>query len=162
MSIQSRIIDLINRTNLSQAELARQSGVSKGHISAILKGKKRNPGMETVRRIAYALGVTVADIVNDDRSLVEFSRSAGLAFEEYNYLLDTTPENYRPTTVSGWHERYQRMQVDSYPGLATFMQKANLTWSEVQPLVEGTVDTNLPQTSEGWEEFFKWHIAFGR
>jgi len=161
MSIESRIRDLIIRTNLSQSELARQSGVSKGHISAILKGKKRNPGVETVRRIAYALGVTVADIVNDDRSLVEYSRSIGLAFDEYTYLLDTTPDNDRPTTVSGWHERYQRMRVNSYPGLASFMKKANLTWSDVQPLVEGTADMNLPQTPEGWEELFKWHRAFG-
>ena len=48
--------------NLSQAELARLSGVKQQTISLIESGDRKNPGVETLAALAVALGCTLTDL----------------------------------------------------------------------------------------------------
>jgi transcriptional regulator with XRE-family HTH domain len=54
-----RLRELRLRAGISQYELAKRSGVSGQAISRIEKGE-REPGWSTVRKLARALGVSVA------------------------------------------------------------------------------------------------------
>jgi transcriptional regulator with XRE-family HTH domain len=48
---------------LSQAALAKASGVAQGYISQLEAGEKKNPGIETLKKIASALNVPLTDLV---------------------------------------------------------------------------------------------------
>ena len=50
---------------LSQAELARRTGISQGHISQIEAGQK-HPRPPTVHRFAQALGVPIASLISSN------------------------------------------------------------------------------------------------
>jgi transcriptional regulator with XRE-family HTH domain len=47
-----------------QGEMAAAIGVSQSHWSQIERGKKPNPSLVTLRRIAHALGVSLAELVD--------------------------------------------------------------------------------------------------
>ena len=49
---------------LSQAALAKLSGVAQGYISQMEAGEKKNPGIETLKKIARALGVPVTELLS--------------------------------------------------------------------------------------------------
>jgi transcriptional regulator with XRE-family HTH domain len=48
---------------MSQAELARKANVAQGYISDLEAGTKTNPGIETLKKIARALGVPVTEML---------------------------------------------------------------------------------------------------
>jgi transcriptional regulator with XRE-family HTH domain len=48
---------------LSQMELAERSGVSQAQISAIEGGHKPNPGVITIKKLADALDIPVAELI---------------------------------------------------------------------------------------------------
>ena len=48
---------------LSQLDLAKRAKVSQGYLSDLEAGEKKNPGIETLRKIAKALGVPVAELL---------------------------------------------------------------------------------------------------
>lgn len=51
---------------ISQAQLAEMVGVSQSYISHLEIGIKTNPSLQVIRRIAKALAVRVADLMDDD------------------------------------------------------------------------------------------------
>ena len=54
---------LREKEGLSQAALEKKSGVGHGYISQIEAGEKKNPGIETLKKIARALGVPVTELL---------------------------------------------------------------------------------------------------
>jgi transcriptional regulator with XRE-family HTH domain len=54
---------LRERKGISQLELARRAKVGQGYISELEAGQKKNPGLETLRKIAKALGVPVTELL---------------------------------------------------------------------------------------------------
>jgi transcriptional regulator with XRE-family HTH domain len=52
----------------SQAELARQSGVSKPYLSQLFSGKAKNPTVDKINKIAAALDIKAADLLDVDNS----------------------------------------------------------------------------------------------
>jgi transcriptional regulator with XRE-family HTH domain len=54
---------LREREGLSQLELAKRAKVGQGYISELEAGQKKNPGLETLRKIAKALGVPVTELL---------------------------------------------------------------------------------------------------
>ncbi|MGH2362535.1 MAG: helix-turn-helix domain-containing protein [bacterium] len=48
---------------MTQLELARRAKVPQGYLSELEAGRKKNPGIETLRKIAKALGVPVAELL---------------------------------------------------------------------------------------------------
>ena len=55
------------KKKLSQAELARMSGVKQQSISKIESGERKNPGIETLNALAVALGCELRDLYKPDR-----------------------------------------------------------------------------------------------
>ena len=49
----------------SQSELARRSGLTQGHINQIEAGKRLNPSVEVLQRVAQAFGVGVDSLLQD-------------------------------------------------------------------------------------------------
>ena len=54
---------LREETGLSQLALAKRAKVSQAYISEIEAGQRRNPGIETLTKIAKALGVPVTELL---------------------------------------------------------------------------------------------------
>ena len=52
-------------SNLSQDDLARKAGVTYSTLSKIEAGYNQNPRVDTVRKIAVALGVTIDDLMKE-------------------------------------------------------------------------------------------------
>jgi transcriptional regulator with XRE-family HTH domain len=48
---------------LSQLQLAKQADVAQAYISEMEAGAKKNPGIETLRKLAKALGVPVTELL---------------------------------------------------------------------------------------------------
>ena len=48
---------------LSQLQLAKRADVAQAYISEMEAGDKRNPGIETLRKLAKALGVPVTELL---------------------------------------------------------------------------------------------------
>ena len=57
--------DLRIESNLSQAELAERSGISQGYLSSLERGEKQ-PTLPVLKRLASALGISVAALVDDN------------------------------------------------------------------------------------------------
>lgn len=54
---------LRERKGLSQLALAKRARVAQAYISEMEAGRKKNPGIETLRRLAKALGVPVRELL---------------------------------------------------------------------------------------------------
>lgn len=51
---------------ISLSKLANDAGISKGYLSNIETGKKENPSVDLLDKIAMALGVNVSDLFDSD------------------------------------------------------------------------------------------------
>lgn len=58
MTTLEKIIKAWKKTNWTQAEWSRQSGVNRHHVNAIVNGR-RNPGAEVTAKLAKAVGLEV-------------------------------------------------------------------------------------------------------
>lgn len=75
----SRLTKIREEKMLTQAELARRTGVSRQALNAIEKGKQE-PSMELARKIALALEVSIADLLVETESTEESGKkSRGLS-----------------------------------------------------------------------------------
>jgi transcriptional regulator with XRE-family HTH domain len=54
---------LRERKQMSQLELSKKSGVAQGYISALESGEKKNPGIETLKKLARALDEPVGELL---------------------------------------------------------------------------------------------------
>jgi len=59
----NKIKRLREKLGLSQEKLARLADVSNNTIVNIESGKQQNPTVETIKKIANALGVSIEDLV---------------------------------------------------------------------------------------------------
>jgi transcriptional regulator with XRE-family HTH domain len=60
----SRVLKrLREQRGLSQLALAQKAGVAQAYISEMEAGQKKNPGIETLRKLARALKVTVGELL---------------------------------------------------------------------------------------------------
>lgn len=53
--------------NLTQKELAKKTSLSQSYINELENGKKKNPSTEVLCNIAKALGVTVSEILEEEK-----------------------------------------------------------------------------------------------
>lgn len=54
---------LREKKGMSQLAIARKVKVAQGYISGLEAGEKRNPGINVLRRLARALGVSVIELL---------------------------------------------------------------------------------------------------
>lgn len=63
MQIIQKLLDV---NGWSQSDLSRQSGVSQGHISAIIRGEKQ-PTVPTLQKLATAFGIKPGELLDGDQ-----------------------------------------------------------------------------------------------
>jgi transcriptional regulator with XRE-family HTH domain len=63
MTLNRRLQQFREARGISQLRLAQRSKVAQGYISAIEAGQKTNQGIETLRKLAKALGVPVTALL---------------------------------------------------------------------------------------------------
>jgi HTH-type transcriptional regulator, competence development regulator len=49
--------------DMTQAELARKAELTEAYVSQLLQGKRKNPSLAVLKRLAKALGVPVTDLL---------------------------------------------------------------------------------------------------
>lgn len=57
--------ELRKARRITQEELAKDAGVSQSYVCALENGKRANPSMPVLRRIAKRLGVSTSRIINE-------------------------------------------------------------------------------------------------
>lgn len=100
MAVGDRVKELREQMNISQNKLAKLAGISQAAISILESGKK-SPTVDTLGRIAQALGCAVSDLTGED-DLPEIAQpptsdqidnaiaglADGLSLEEVQRVLD--------------------------------------------------------------------------
>lgn len=64
LAIGERIKTLREVRHMSLSELSRRSEVAKSYLWRVEAGKGERPGADTLQRVAIALGVTIADLID--------------------------------------------------------------------------------------------------
>jgi XRE family transcriptional regulator of biofilm formation len=64
MQLGDRVKQLRDARGLTQADLAEQTGLHRVYLTQLEAGVKTNPQLDTLRRLAKALGVTVGALVD--------------------------------------------------------------------------------------------------
>ena len=49
--------------SMTQAELAKKANLTEAYVSQLLKGKRKNPSLDVLKRLARALGVPVTELL---------------------------------------------------------------------------------------------------
>lgn len=65
-----KVAALMARRGMTQTELAARIGLGQSAVSMLLSGQ-RNPRMDTLKAIADAMGVSVAELVSEDHRFVD-------------------------------------------------------------------------------------------
>lgn len=73
-----KILEIMKSKNIKNKELAEMTGIPLGTLNKILYGISKDPSVNTVQKIAHALGYKVDDFVD--------------------------PEPYTPTTIAAHHD----------------------------------------------------------
>ena len=55
--------DLRRAKKLTQVELSKRAGVTQGYLASLEGGLKKNPSLTILKRLAKALGVPVAELL---------------------------------------------------------------------------------------------------
>ena len=67
MAARFRLVELLERAGLTQTELARRSGVSLVTVNAMCRNRTDGVKLETLDRLARALGVEPGELIASDR-----------------------------------------------------------------------------------------------
>ncbi len=119
MGVGARIKQRREEKGINLSRLARDSGVSKGYLSTLESGDTQKPSADTLFKIAKALGVTVADLMDEHierskqnipESLLKFARSAGLADTDIKMLAGIVYRGQRPETEEDWRFLYESIR----------------------------------------------------
>lgn len=114
-----RIKQLREQSSMTPAELARRAGVTAPTISKLEDGSAQNPTLENLRRIASALGVSVAYLIGEGHPIPENLRHMalknGVPYKDLDPLLLMTFEGKESTTPEEW--RHLVNSVKAFPNL---------------------------------------------
>lgn len=116
-----------NDKGMTLTELADASHVSKGYLSTLENGhhgpEPQRPSAKTLFAIANALGVTMADLLEDrnpnlydvttaiSESLAEFAREEQIPETDLTMLAGIKFRDKQPHTVAGWRFIYESIRM---------------------------------------------------
>lgn len=63
MLLSENIKEILNKKNMSMYKLAKESDVSISYIWEIVQGRKKNPSITTIKKIALVLDTTVDELI---------------------------------------------------------------------------------------------------
>ena len=87
-SIGDRIRSLRRLHAMSMQKLANDSGISLGHLSDIESGKAANPSVATAQRVANAFGLTVSELLLEEKPRLDHDERLALLNKWYSHDLD--------------------------------------------------------------------------
>ena len=90
MAFHARLRELRESASLSQAALAERAGMSKGGVADLEQGR-RQPGWETVQKLAKALGVDCTAFAEEAESDEKAKRGRPRKEAEAETPAETTP-----------------------------------------------------------------------
>lgn len=86
MDLQKNLKVIRKKKKLSQRRLAEKSGVSYSMVCKLESGEQKNPSLDTLKKIASALEVKVADIMGISAYLDEVESDIKRTTSFYDYL----------------------------------------------------------------------------
>lgn len=63
-AVSKRIILLCEEQNITVNKLSTRAGVTQSTVDSILKGRSKNPGVCTIKKLCDASGATIIDFFN--------------------------------------------------------------------------------------------------
>ena len=111
-----------------QSELASKSGVSRGYISEIERGVKRNIGVEIVVSLADALGVSVSYLLGLSDDVLGEGSERVLREQSGDYVVFEVE--------SGEERRVMQQLVDEYSALSPRSQRLAIEYLRMMRQVE--------------------------
>lgn len=66
LSLSSRLKKLLTDANISEAELARRTGIAQPMVNRLATGKNKNPKLETLKPIAKYFSVTFSQLLGEE------------------------------------------------------------------------------------------------
>ncbi len=63
-ALSLRIVELCDQHDITVNKLCTISGVTQSTVDSILKGKSKNPGIATIKKLCDGLDITVFDFFN--------------------------------------------------------------------------------------------------
>lgn len=92
MAIGQRISGILHERGISQNKLAKMAGLSQSGMSSILSGASR-PREDTLQAIAKALGIPLAELMDDSSTKKEPATADGLDEAFMVRVNQLSPEN---------------------------------------------------------------------
>ena len=87
MNLCDKLKNLRQSKGLTVYRLSQETGISQNHIMELESGK-RNPSVETLRRLCDALGVNLSEMFNDSRDISYLSSDERELIECFRKLSD--------------------------------------------------------------------------
>ena len=85
MDIGKRLRYIRQSKNISIYKLSEETGISQNHISGIELGK-RQPTVDTLKRLVAPLGITLAELFNENENISILSNNERELVENYRIL----------------------------------------------------------------------------
>lgn len=85
MNIGERLRYLRKSKKITIYKLSKDTGISQNHISGIELGK-RQPTIETLKRLSAPLGITLAELFNEDNDVMILTNDEKKLVENYRIL----------------------------------------------------------------------------
>jgi hypothetical protein len=115
--IAKYLTTLKNKTDLSYDAIGKLCDKSEATVKNLCLGKTDNPGIDTVAPIIYALGGSIDEMYNPDKSKDEVKETSVLAMKDiYENQLNAIKESYdeQITNVRHHYEQHHNDLVDNF------------------------------------------------
>jgi len=113
MSLGRTIRAMREYGDITQKELAQSAGIDQSYLSMLESGRRQNPGLRTVARLARALHVPI-DELSAGAGLMPRSQTPDLLSEKAMRLFDQLP-SWRQQDVVSQLEMYVRLGIQLAP-----------------------------------------------
>ena len=91
MNIGDRLRSIRKNKKISIYQVSKETGISQNHISSVELGK-RQPTIDTLARLAKPLGITLAELFNEDNTISVLTDKERILLENYRTLPDDKAE----------------------------------------------------------------------
>ena len=129
---------LKERCGLSYEAIAEKSGIPVSTIKNLCSGKTENPGLDTIRKIVYAMGGSLDEMFNQGKSdgdLKEFSIFSLKEMYEYQIEEITKMNETHINNIRTHYEQHRQDVKENYEkliddkiDLINHLKKENRTW----------------------------------
>ena len=115
--IAKYLTKLKNKTDLSYEDIGKLCDKSESTVKGLCFGKTDNPGIDTVAPIIYALGGSIDEMYNPDKSKDEVKETSLLAMKDiYENQLNAIKESYdeQVSNIRGHYEQHHHDLVENF------------------------------------------------